>query len=673
MGTTATSASPVGEYEIGIDVQDLSAANYTFSGQTGILTIEPAVLTVTAVTTYSFYGSPLPTLTDAISGFVNGDTTSVVSGQAALATTATSASPVGSYPITINVSGLSAVNYTFEGQDGTFFVEPAVVTVEANNESMTYEGAVPALSYTYSGFENSDTASVVSGQPMLSTLATSTSTAGNYPITVNVADLSASNYVFQGQNGTLTVNPATPVINWSPTVSEIVYGTGLSGAEQNATSPITGKFVYSPAPEAVLGAGPNQMLSVTFTPSDTTDYTDATASVEITVLKADLAVTATNAATTYGGTVPELSDTITGFVNGDSARVVSGQAKLTTTATDTSPVGSYPINVDVADLSAANYVFSGVPGSLTVNPAVLTVAPNNASKTYGAVLPAFGDTITGFLNGDTIAVVSGQAGFTTTATSASPVGTYPLDVNVSGLSAANYTFTAGPAASLHVTPAPLLITAGSAEIVQGHAIPALSVSYSGFVNGDTPSVLTSQPSVTTTATAQSPPGFYPTVASGASAADYTISYAAGTLTITSKSGGVVTTAPPIVESVAITTVKTGKHSKAKAIVLQFSEGLNAADADSRATYALVTIPSKKKQKSKRVALSKAVYSLTATGSTVTLFTKKPLVLSPALQLTVKATGIIDSLGRDLDGNDSGQSGGELRGDACQERRDGRLG
>ena len=64
--------------------------------------------------------------------------------------------------------------------------------------------------------------------------------------------------------------------------------------------------------------------------------------------------------------------------------------------------------------------------------------------------------------------------------------------------------------------------------------PTLTASYSGFVLGNTASNLTTQPTLTTTATSSSPAGNYPITASGAFAANYSISYAAGTLTISSK-------------------------------------------------------------------------------------------------------------------------------------------
>ncbi len=97
-----------------------------------------------------------------------------------------------------------------------------------------------------------------------------------------------------------------------------------------------------------------------------------------------------------------------------------------------------------------------------------------------------------------------------------------------------------------------------------------------------------------------------------------------------------------------------KHKSVEGIVLQFSEALNAADAQSISSYSLATVAKTKKQKSKPVALSSATYSSSA--FTVTLLTKKTLVLSPALTLTVSASSLLDAFGRELDGDDSGQPG-----------------
>jgi hypothetical protein len=77
----------------------------------------------------------------------------------------------------------------------------------------------------------------------------------------------------------------------------------------------------------------------------------------------------------------------------------------------------------------------------------------------------------------------------------------------------------------------LSITASSATMTQGGSVPAITPSFLGFVNGDTPASLSTQPTCTTTATATSLPGSYPSSCSGASDPDYAIEYVDGTVTV----------------------------------------------------------------------------------------------------------------------------------------------
>ena len=85
--------------------------------------------------------------------------------------------------------------------------------------------------------------------------------------------------------------------------------------------------------------------------------------------------------------------------------------------------------------------------------------------------------------------------------------------------------------TLTVAKAALTITADNKEKQQGEENPELTVSYKGFKYSDTASSLTKQPTVTTTATKDSPAGTYPITASGAEAKNYNISYVQGTLTV----------------------------------------------------------------------------------------------------------------------------------------------
>jgi hypothetical protein len=139
--------------------------------------------------------------------------------------------------------------------------------------------------------------------------------------------------------------------------------------------------------------------------------------------------------------VPTPTYTISGFVDGDTSAVVSGNPILTPGATSASPVGTYSINVTQGSLAATNYAFPNlVNGTLTVNQAPLTVTAASQSMTYGGTVPTPTYTITGFVNGDTSAVVSGAPTLTPGATSSSPVGTYAISVTQGSLAATNYDF-----------------------------------------------------------------------------------------------------------------------------------------------------------------------------------------------------------------------------------------
>ena len=87
------------------------------------------------------------------------------------------------------------------------------------------------------------------------------------------------------------VAKATPVITWN-NPADITYGTALDLTNQlNATTTVPGNFLYTPAAGTVLNAGSNQVLSATFTPTDSANYSNATATVVINVAKANQTIT----------------------------------------------------------------------------------------------------------------------------------------------------------------------------------------------------------------------------------------------------------------------------------------------------------------------------------------------------------------------------------------------
>jgi hypothetical protein len=77
---------------------------------------------------------------------------------------------------------------------------------------------------------------------------------------------------------------------------------------------------------------------------------------------------ADNQVRAFGQNNPALTYTLTGFVNGENASVVSGAPVLTTTATNSSPIGIYPITLSLGTLAASNYTFTAVNAILTVQP-----------------------------------------------------------------------------------------------------------------------------------------------------------------------------------------------------------------------------------------------------------------------------------------------------------------
>ncbi len=246
----------------------------------------------------------------------------------------------------------------------------------------------------------------------------------------------------------------------------------------------------------------------------------------LTVTPAALFVTVGNATRPYGTPNPAFTSTVTGALNGDTFTNT-----YSTTATITSPVGTYPINDVVGGPAASNYTIHVTPGTLTITTATiaLNVAANNATRTYGAANPAFTSTITGALNGDTFTIT-----YTTTATATSPVGTYPIVPTVSGAAAGNYTVTTTNGV-LTVTPATLTVTANNATRSYGTANPVFTGTTTGLLNSDTVTT-----TFTTTAVVNSPVGTYPIVptVSGASS-NYTVVTVNGTLTITQNLSSLV--------------------------------------------------------------------------------------------------------------------------------------
>ena len=252
---------------------------------------------------------------------------------------------------------------------------------------------------------------------------------------------------------------------------------------------------------------------------------------------AAITVTADNKSKVYGAANPALTASYSGFVNGENASVLSGSPSLSTTVNASSTVdGSpYPITAAAGTLSAANYSFSFVNGTLTVGKATLTVTADDASRAYGETNPVFTASYSGFVNSDDTNVLSGAAELSTVADTNSPVGGSPYTITATNgtLSATNYQFEFVEG-QLTIAQAMLTVKADNQTMEYGAAVPPLTVSYLGFVNGEDTSVLSGSPDLSTPVTSETEPGVYPiTVAVGSlSAANYSLAFASGEFTVT---------------------------------------------------------------------------------------------------------------------------------------------
>ena len=539
------STNSVGTYQIRSGVGGTSAGNYSVTNDVGNLTIKKAVLTVTANNLSQVYGAATPTLTAAITGFVNNDTQAlVVTGAPTLTTTATTASAVGSYSITAAVGTLAATNYSFTYVAGTLTVTQAPLAVTVAPASMTYGGSFPAFTDTsITGLVNGDT---VSGTITITYSSTTpaTSNAGIHTgaITAALSGTSAGNYALTVSAGTLTISKASLTIDDAS--ASMVYGgtvpaftlssvTGLVNGDSVGTT-ITIGYICSATSSSPVGT--YQIRAGVSGGSSAGNYTVTDNVNNLTISKAVLKVTAASFSRVYDTANPTFTDTITGFVNGDTlASATTGAPSLTTTATTASAVGSYTITAAVGTLTATNYSFIYVNGTLAVTQAGLTVTMSNAGMTYGGSFPTFTDTsITGLINGDTVGgTITVTYSSTTPANSNAGIYTGAIMATVGGTSAGNYTVTINPG-TLTISKAGLIVTVNAANMTYGGGFPTFKSTLATLVNGDT---LGGTITVTYSSTAPvtSNAGTYTSAITatvgGSSAGNYTVTATPATLTI----------------------------------------------------------------------------------------------------------------------------------------------
>jgi len=267
---------------------------------------------------------------------------------------------------------------------------------------------------------------------------------------------------------TATVAPNGVLSNPTGSVTFTDGSTTLGSASLSGSAPFTATFTTS-----LLSAG-SHSITATFGGDSIFDVSPSTP-ISVTVNPAPLTVTADNASRLYGAPNPPFTGSIVGIKNGDNIT-----ATYATTATQSSPVGTYPIVPTLVDPDSklGNYTVTSNNGTLTINPAPLTILANDATKILNAPNPAFTASYKGFVLGEDPSVLTGVLSCTTTAVTNSFVGSYPI--TCSGQTSTNYaiTYLAG---TLHVIFAPSGLVDGepSHVILQPVAADGTSVFKAG--------------------------------------------------------------------------------------------------------------------------------------------------------------------------------------------------
>jgi uncharacterized repeat protein (TIGR01451 family) len=308
-----------------------------------------------------------------------------------------------------------------------------------------------------------DLGALMPGSSAAVTFATTTTTAGAFTNTVSAyagecdltpADDSASVTTTVATLDHLVLSPATSTISAGGSQAYTAEGYDAQGNDLGDFTSAT-SFKIAPSGSAFCFANSNSCTATKvgqYTVTGTLGTAQGTASQTVTPgPMTSLMLSPVSASITYGGTQTYTAEALDAYSND----VGPAQPNYSI-----SPDGSC-LTAVCTPASAGPHTITGSWGtatgtaSLDVSQAPLSVTADDQSIVYGSPIPAFTYQISGFVLGQTLASsgVSGSASCSTTATTSSPAGSYPITCTQGSLTAANYTFPPG-----NFTPGTLTIT-----------------------------------------------------------------------------------------------------------------------------------------------------------------------------------------------------------------------
>lgn len=234
----------------------------------------------------------------------------------------------------------------------------------------------------------------------------------------------------------------------------------------------------------------------------------------------ELLITANNAVKTFG----ENNPAFTALFSIPAAEADITGLQFDVSALNTSSVGNYTITPFGA--SGTGYNISYAPGTLTINPRLLTIGAQNASKVYGDLAPTFTPTF------DNLASFHSRADMgplvLTSAATAQFVDVGSYAITPSGAVNTNYILSYSPGTA-SVTPRPATLTGIDDSREYGEANPLLFATPSGFVNND---YNRANLTISTSATATSNVGGYAITPTAYNDDNYSVNFVDGTLSVT---------------------------------------------------------------------------------------------------------------------------------------------
>ena len=415
----------------------------------------------------------------------------------------------------------------------------ASLTLNNNTITITNAAATTLGVGTYRVIQTGNgTSGTITGTPNPTPVITGTGLAAGTAATLSVSN---GNVLLTVQNTTATALTVSAGNNPS------TYGDSLTFQATVSPTPANGETITFMDGATTLGTGTTAGGVATYStaaftvglhsvtavyPGDAGDVGSTSAVLTEVVNRATLTVTAISTNRTYDGTAFSGGNGVIygGFVNGDNAAVLGGSLSYGGTAQGATGAGSY--SLIPSGLTAANYSFNYVNGTLTVNPLGVTVTANGQTKVYGTADPAF-------TYGFSPALVGGDSfSGSLTRTAGENVGLHPITQGTLALST-NYALTF-VGTNLTITAASLTVTANNTNKVYGQNITFAGTEFaaSGLTNGDSVSsvILTSTGATNTAGVASY--DIVPGTASGSGLGNYNISYVNGTLTVNPAALGV---------------------------------------------------------------------------------------------------------------------------------------